>query len=107
MIVFVSKFDNRLKEFRERREVDWYLSAGGYLGKNTKPFFVALPKDRGNITNEEFRRQIYYVDAYVIRHLREGVSGGFDEEQFGLYIGFGSLRHYLENELQLQGREPF
>ena len=39
-----SKFDNRLKEFAERWEVDRYLSAAGYLSANVKPFFVALPK---------------------------------------------------------------
>ncbi len=39
-----SKFDNRLKEFAERWEVDKYLSATGYLPANVRPFFVALPK---------------------------------------------------------------
>ena len=39
-----SKFDNRLKEFGERWEVDRYLSAAGYLHSSVKPFFVALPK---------------------------------------------------------------
>ena len=39
-----SKFDNRLKEFAERWEVDKYLSATGYLPPNVRPFFVALPK---------------------------------------------------------------
>lgn len=43
-IVVASKFDNRLKEFGERWEVDRYLSAAGYLSANVKPFFVALPK---------------------------------------------------------------
>lgn len=43
-IVVASKFDNRLKEFAERWEVDRYLSAAGYLSANVKPFFVALPK---------------------------------------------------------------
>ena len=43
-IVVASKFDNRLKEFAERWEVDRYLSASGYLHQNVKPFFVALPK---------------------------------------------------------------
>lgn len=43
-IVVASKFDNRLKEFGERWEVDRYLSAAGYLSANVRPFFVALPK---------------------------------------------------------------
>ena len=43
-MVVASKFDNRLKEFAERWEVDRYLAATGYLHPNAKPFFVALPK---------------------------------------------------------------
>jgi hypothetical protein len=43
-VVVASKFDNRLKEFSERWEVDRYLSATGYLHPNIAPFFVALPK---------------------------------------------------------------
>lgn len=43
-MVVASKFDNRLKEFGERWEVDRYLSAAGYLSANVRPFFVALPK---------------------------------------------------------------
>ena len=45
-VVVASKFDNRLKEFGERWEVDRYLSAAGYLSANVRPFFVALPKVR-------------------------------------------------------------
>lgn len=45
-VIVASKFDNRLKEFAERWEVDKYLSATGYLPANVKPFFVALPKVR-------------------------------------------------------------
>lgn len=43
-MIVASKFDNRLKEFAERWEVDKYLSATGYLPANVKPFFIALPK---------------------------------------------------------------
>jgi hypothetical protein len=43
-VMVASKFDNRLKEFGERWEVDKYLSATGYLPPSVKPFFVALPK---------------------------------------------------------------
>lgn len=104
-IIVVSKFDNRLKEFSDRWEVDRYLSASGYLGENTRPYFVALPKDRSTISNDEFRKQISQVDAEVLRHLREGVKGGFDEEKFKPNIGFGSLRDYLESELQKRYKE--
>lgn len=43
-IVVASKFDNRLKEFGERWEVDRYLAAAGYLPPSVQPFFIALPK---------------------------------------------------------------
>ncbi|CAJ1978555.1 unnamed protein product [Sphenostylis stenocarpa] len=115
-VIVVSKFDNRLKqswpldvlvvvEFSDRWEVDRYLSASGYLGDSTHPFFVALPKDRGNVSNDEFRRQISQVDSEVLRHLREGVNGGFDEQKFKSYIGFSCLRDYLESELQKKYKE--
>ncbi|KAG7594845.1 Dynamin-type guanine nucleotide-binding (G) domain [Arabidopsis thaliana x Arabidopsis arenosa] len=104
-IVVVSKFDYRLKDFSDRREVDRYLSASGYLGENTRPYFAALPKDRSTVSNDEFRRQISQVDTEVIRHLRVGVRGGFDEEKSRSYIGFGSLRDFLESELQKRYKE--
>ncbi|KAL6845577.1 hypothetical protein ACP4OV_025072 [Aristida adscensionis] len=104
-MIVISKFDNRLKEFSERWEVDTFLSASGYLGDNIHPFFVALPKDRGTISNEEFRRQICQVDIDVLRHLRDNVKGGFNEEKYGPYIGFSCLRKYLESELQKRYKE--
>ncbi|CAL0310657.1 unnamed protein product [Lupinus luteus] len=104
-VIVVSKFDNRLREFSDRWEVDRYLSASGYLGDSTRPFFVALPKDRGDISNDEFRRQISLVDSEVLHHLREVVEGGFDEEKFISHIGFACLRDYLESELQKKYKE--
>ncbi|XP_019153811.1 PREDICTED: dynamin-related protein 5A [Ipomoea nil] len=104
-VIVVSKFDNRLKEFSDRWEVDRYLSASGYLGENTRPYFVALPKDRSAVSNDEFRRQISQVDGEILRYLRDSVKGGFDEEKYRSYIGFGSLRDYLETELQRRYKE--
>ncbi|OIW05274.1 hypothetical protein TanjilG_03663 [Lupinus angustifolius] len=104
-VIVVSKFDNRLREFSDRWEVDRYLSASGYLGDNTRPFFVALPKDKGDISNDEFRRQISLVDSEVLHHLREVVKGGFDEEKFISHVGFACLRDYLESELQKKYKE--
>ncbi|KAJ0488624.1 putative dynamin GTPase [Helianthus annuus] len=104
-LIVVSKFDNRLKEFTERWEVDRYLSASGYLGENTQPFFVALPKERTTVSNDEFRRQISQVDSDVIRHLKDNVKGGYDEEKYKSHIGFGCLRDYLEAELQKRYKE--
>ncbi|KAK2992536.1 hypothetical protein RJ640_004310 [Escallonia rubra] len=93
------------KEFSDRWEVDRYLSASGYLGENTRPFFVALPKERTTVPNDEFWRQISQVDAEVLCHLRDGVKGGYDEEKYRSYIGFGCLRDYLESELQKRYKE--
>ncbi|XP_051128749.1 dynamin-related protein 5A [Andrographis paniculata] len=104
-IIVVSKFDNRLKEFNDRWEVDRYLSTSGYLGENTRPFFVALPKDRNIVSNDGFRKQIAQVDAEVLQYLRDGVKGGFDEERYKSYIGFGCLRDYLESELHKRYKE--
>lgn len=94
-----------MQEFTDRWEVDRYLSASGYLGDGTHPFFVALPKDRNTVSNDEFRRQISQVDSDVLRHLRDGIKGGFDEEKFRPFIGFGCLREYLESELQKRYKE--
>eukprot|EP00887_Chlorella_sp_A99_P005155 scaffold40.g5155.t1 len=115
-VMVASKFDNRLKEFSERWEVDKYLSASGYLPPSVKPFFVALPKDRNLQTSAEWRKAIqarcpnacacmFEVDASVLRHLREGIAGGFDEERFGSRIGFGCLRKFLEEELARRYRD--
>ena len=95
-VVVASKFDNRLKEFNERHEVDRYLAADGYLPPGVKPFFVALPKERGAAASAggtaEFRRQLGEVDAGVLAALREGVKGGFDEARFGARVGFANLK---------------
>uniref|UniRef100_A0A061RLP0 Dynamin-related gtpase n=1 Tax=Tetraselmis sp. GSL018 TaxID=582737 RepID=A0A061RLP0_9CHLO len=104
-VLVASKFDNRLKEFSERWEVDRYLSASGYLSSNVKPFFVALPKEKNGYGSAEFRQQIQEVDAKVLKHLRESITGGFDEDKFGHRIGFGNLRSYLEEELARRYRE--
>ena len=93
------------QEFSDRWEVDRYLSASGYLGENIRPFYVALPKERNTISNDEFRRQISQVDSEDLHHLREGVSGGFDEEKFLPFIGFNSVRGFLESELQKRYKE--
>mmetsp|Transcript_4509 Transcript_4509/g.12314 ORF Transcript_4509/g.12314 Transcript_4509/m.12314 type:complete len:775 (-) Transcript_4509:922-3246(-) len=104
--VFVaSKFDNRLKEFAERWEVDKYLAATGYLPPKVRPFFVALPKDRSIQSSAEWRRQMSEVDASIFHHLKDNVKGGYDEERFGSRIGFNNLKRFLEEELARRYRE--
>eukprot|EP00210_Caulerpa_lentillifera_P005392 g5154.t1 len=104
--VFVcSKFDNRLKEFQHKWEVDKYLSATGYLPSQLRPFFVALPKDRKVSTSEEWRRSIQDVDTSVFEYLRSKVNGGFDERRYGSRVGFGNLKQFLEEELANRYRD--
>ncbi|GFH21601.1 dynamin-type G domain-containing protein [Haematococcus lacustris] len=106
MQVFVaSKFDNRLKEFAERWEIDKYLAATGYLPSNVRPFFVALPKDRAIQSSSDWRKQMSEVDVSITKHMREGIKGGFDEERFASRIGFNNLKKFLEEELARRYRE--
>ncbi|GAQ92749.1 Vacuolar sorting protein VPS1 [Klebsormidium nitens] len=110
-VIVASKFDNRLKEFAERWEVDRYLSASGFLGETARPFFVALPKgERGTHalateTAEDFRHKIAATDKQILKQLREGIAGGFDEDKYGARVGFCNLRHFLELELQKRYRD--
>ncbi|QCD86560.1 Dynamin superfamily [Vigna unguiculata] len=105
-------------EFGDRWEVDRYLSASGYLGDSTHPFFVALPEDRGNVSNDEFRKQISQVDSEVLRHLREGVKGGHlrcfpsqeicnDERGIGVWPGVIASVNPPNATLRLYGGAAF
>jgi len=98
-IVVVSKFDNRVKEFEEKWEIDQYLSASGYLPDHAKPFFVALPKDRAFKDNASFRGRIVEVDQNLQTHMRKGIQGGFDQK-YAPQVGFPQLKLHLETELQ-------
>lgn len=104
-VMVCSKFDNRMREFKESWEVDKFLSASGYLPTKVKPFFVALPGDRSICSSENWRRQINEVDVSTLDFLNTKISGGFDEATFGPRIGFGNLRRFLENELARRYRE--
>lgn len=104
-VMVCSKFDNRMREFKESWEVDKFLSASGYLPTKVKPFFVALPADRSICNAETWRKQIHEVDTSTVDYLNNQIAGGFDEATFGSRIGFGNLRRYLENELARRYRE--
>lgn len=104
-VMVCSKFDNRMREFKESWEVDKFLSASGYLPNKVKPYFVALPADRSICSAETWREQINAVDNKVLTYLNTEIAGGFDEATFKPRIGFGNLRRYLENELARRYRE--
>jgi len=104
-VMVASKFDNRIKEFSERWELEKYLSAAGYLPPTVKPFFVALPKDKSHTNSAEWRKAIQVVDANIKKHLRADIDGGFDEEKYAQRIGFGNLKRFLEDELASRYRD--
>ena len=52
----------------------------------------SLIKERNTQTSAEWRRQMQEVDVSVVKQLREGIKGGFDEERFGTRIGFANLK---------------
>ena len=104
-VMVASKFDNRMKEFTERWELEKYMSAAGYLPPTVKPFFVALPKDKNHASSAEWRTAIQAVDADIKGHLRTNIDGGYDEERFGSRIGFGNLKRYLEDDLAARYRD--
>ena len=49
-------------------------------------------QDRAAQSSAEWRRQMQEVDVSVVKQLREGIKGGFDEERFGTRIGFANLK---------------
>lgn len=104
-IMVSSKFDNRLKEFSERWELEKYLSASGYLPANVQPFFVALPKERSHSSSSAWRKAIQKVDESIKKHVRTNIEGGFDEQRFGGQLGFGHLKQHLEGELAQRYRD--
>ncbi len=52
----------------------------------------AARQERAISGSASWRAQIADVDAATLRHLREQVAGGFDEERFAGRIGFGNLK---------------
>ena len=45
------------------------------------------------------------VDLSVLKQLREGIKGGFDEERFGSRIGFANLKKWVICVGGVRGRE--
>jgi hypothetical protein len=52
----------------------------------------AAAQERAVSGSAAWRAQIADVDVATLRHLREQVAGGFDEERFAGRIGFGNLK---------------
>ncbi|KAK8970118.1 Dynamin-related protein 5A [Platanthera guangdongensis] len=100
MVKSLASPPHRLLLFLQQSSVEWCSSLWLDSIKEIDPTFKRTIIDRGMVTNEDFRRQISQVDVDILHHLRENVKGGFNEEKFEPFIGFGCLRKFLECELQ-------
>ncbi|KAI4992843.1 hypothetical protein ZWY2020_007156 [Hordeum vulgare] len=89
-------------EVYEQSYGDEYVS----LEQNFQSNWNAFSEDTSGITKLLYLfGQICQVDIDVLRHLHDGVKGGFNEDKFAPYIGFSCLRKYLESELQKRYKE--
>lgn len=101
-IVVTTKFNNRINQFRNKEEVDGYMSTDGQLsGKQV--FFISLPSGHNarELAEDEFKERILetYLEDY--KHL---CRVGFDEK-YKNYLGFFTLRKYLESVLNMRYKE--
>ncbi|KAI4984690.1 hypothetical protein ZWY2020_017320 [Hordeum vulgare] len=100
--VFSSSSYPEQVEVYEQSYGDEYVS----LEQNFQSNWNAFSEDTSGITKLLYLfGQICQVDIDVLRHLRDGVKGSFNEDKFAPYIGFSCLRKYLESELQKRYKE--
>ncbi|EAL71678.2 dynamin like protein [Dictyostelium discoideum AX4] len=93
-ILVNTKFDNRVKELRNRESAHKYLEGEGIIAQK-KPFFISLPLKR-NLETHRFKDAMKetFLDDY-----RKLLEIGFDENRFGGQIGIYKVRQYVENLL--------
>eukprot|EP01102_Stenamoeba_stenopodia_P000621 TRINITY_DN10596_c0_g1_i1.p1 TRINITY_DN10596_c0_g1~~TRINITY_DN10596_c0_g1_i1.p1 ORF type:complete len:881 (+),score=221.50 TRINITY_DN10596_c0_g1_i1:184-2826(+) len=92
-ILINTKFDNRVKELRNKEQADKYLAGEGLNGK--KPFFISLPLKR-DLDQKEFKQAIREAYLADVRHLLES---HYDEKQFFNQVGFHKAKNSLEQLL--------
>ncbi|EGG18151.1 dynamin like protein [Cavenderia fasciculata] len=93
-ILINTKFDNRVKELRNRESAHKYLEGEGIVtGK--KIFFISLPLKR-NLDPYKFKEACKecYLEDY-----RKLLEIGFDENRFGAQIGIYKVKEYVERHL--------
>lgn len=76
-ILVNTKFDNRVKEFRDAESTNKYLQ-GENLPSGKKPFFISMPVKR-NLTPQHFAdamKECYLADYRHLLHVH------FDEERY-------------------------
>lgn len=100
-ILVQTKFDNRLKELHEAREINGYLAAGHYGQMGKRPFFLSLPTEKKFDNLEDLRTRLLEVHQADLKYLEER---GIDEK-FKAQLGFPGLKSHLENLLKAMFRE--
>eukprot|EP00027_Filamoeba_sp_ATCC50430_P017323 CAMPEP_0168573610 /NCGR_PEP_ID=MMETSP0413-20121227/18631_1 /TAXON_ID=136452 /ORGANISM="Filamoeba nolandi, Strain NC-AS-23-1" /LENGTH=604 /DNA_ID=CAMNT_0008606881 /DNA_START=1 /DNA_END=1816 /DNA_ORIENTATION=- len=93
-ILVNTKFDNRVKELRNKDSADKYLS-GENLPEGAKPFFISMPLRR-DLDSNRFRDAIReaFLDDYS-----KLLEVGFDEDKFSNQLGLFRVKTYLERLL--------
>lgn len=97
-IFVTTKFNNRVNQFKNREEIDGYLSTDGQIPILDRVFFISLPSgiEARDLTSDEFKEKILetYLDDYKML-----CKIGFDEKKFKNQLGFLNLKKHLESEL--------
>ncbi|EGC35126.1 hypothetical protein DICPUDRAFT_33855 [Dictyostelium purpureum] len=93
-ILVNTKFDNRVKELRNRESAHKYLEGEGIVSQK-KPFFISLPLKR-DLENNKFKESMKdcFLDDY-----KKLLEVGFDENRFGGQIGIYRVKSFIENLL--------
>ncbi|KAF2073270.1 hypothetical protein CYY_005432 [Polysphondylium violaceum] len=93
-ILISTKFDNRVKELRNRESAHKYLEGEGIVAKK-KPFFISLPLKR-NLEPHKFKEAM--KDCFL-EDYRKLLEVNIDEARFSSQIGIFKVRSYIENLL--------
>eukprot|EP01103_Thecamoeba_quadrilineata_P020001 TRINITY_DN8375_c0_g1_i1.p1 TRINITY_DN8375_c0_g1~~TRINITY_DN8375_c0_g1_i1.p1 ORF type:complete len:842 (-),score=179.78 TRINITY_DN8375_c0_g1_i1:3-2528(-) len=93
-ILINTKFDNRVKELRNKDTADIYLNGEG-LPPNKKPFFITLPVQR-DLDADEYNNAI--LDVYLSDY-RQLLEAHFDEHKYLPQVGFHRVKQTLEKLL--------
>lgn len=93
-ILINTKFDNRVKELRNKESADKYMT-GENLPPNTRPFFISMPVRR-NLDSNRFKNAIR--DSFL-EDYQKLLESEFDEDAFLPQLGMARVKMHLEKLL--------
>jgi hypothetical protein len=99
-----TKFDNRVKELRNKQSADGYMN-GENLPPNARPFFVSMPIRR----NLDSGRYKDLVREAFLEDYEKLLEVNFDEKKYLGQLGMFRVKSYLEkllNEKYQQSLAP-